>query len=274
MLARTLVPALILYCIGLYILPHVVRFKLNHRLTAANYMGQHIPTAMGSFIWLIVVLSYFLNTILGTYSSSEFGPYVVVLSVITFIGWLDDTIGDRDVKGLRGHWRTWRQQGVFTTGALKLWGTGMMALWMCSHISPTLPLAILHGGLIMLMTNTMNLLDLRPGRMLKVVLIFILLIVLSTTFVDYIPWLLPIIIAVVLVFRKELRGELMLGDTGANLLGFAIGVTLCVATPIWLQVITVILTALLHWLTERHSLTHIIAKHKWLHWFDHLGRAQ
>lgn len=148
-----------------------------------------------------------------------------------------------------------------------------MALWMASFLATSWSLTAWYIVLIMLMTNTMNLLDLRPGRVSKVMMLLCGAMIICGLFSEVVRWLFPIVLAAAILFRQEIKAKLMLGDTGANLIGFALGVSICQACPLWFQMFIVLMTSALHWLAEKQSLTQTIAKHKWLHWLDQLGRA-
>jgi UDP-N-acetylmuramyl pentapeptide phosphotransferase/UDP-N-acetylglucosamine-1-phosphate transferase len=65
----------------------------------------------------------------------------------------------------------------------------------------------------------------------------------------------------------------MLGDTGANYLGFALGCWLVMFAPEWLQLLSICLLVYLHWYAEKSSITKAIEHNRVLQWIDRLGRV-
>jgi hypothetical protein len=91
-------------------------------------------------------------------------------------GAVDDLTESGSSKGLRGHLGA-LAHGQVTTGALKIVGIGAGGLVAAALLVPQsrLPVRLadvaVSGGLIAGAANLANLLDLRPGRLLKVVLL-------------------------------------------------------------------------------------------------------
>lgn len=138
-------------------------------------------------------------------------------------GALDDLAGAATVKGLRGHLGALRR-GDVTTGALKvvvLGATGLLAcVWSDRRAGRGLGAATLTGAaLVAGSANLANLLDLRPGRALKAALACGLPLA-----VRGVPAAAAVSGAGAAVLADDLRGRSMLGDTGANPLGAAVGI--------------------------------------------------
>ncbi|XCB30158.1 hypothetical protein RQN30_01555 [Arcanobacterium hippocoleae] len=128
--------------------------------------------------------------------------------------------------------------------------------------------------------NLLNLLDLRPGRALKAGVIFVLPAMLlgrsNAGNANHAPELSLGLIAVSAAgLPKDLKGETMLGDLGANALGGAIGVLIADAcnvsktAKLGAAAVLVGLTAL----SEKISFSQIIENTPVLREFDQLGRA-
>src|SRR5690606_30662958 len=135
-------------------------------------------------------------------------------------------IGDRSIKGLRGHIRALVRQGSWTTGLVKAIGTLAASLWLSLNVG--LWQSALTGVFAILVmtlsTNAMNLFDLRPGRALKVYIVgFLIVIATATEPTEAFIMMLPMIAGAVVLLPADLKGHSMLGDTGANLLGFSLG---------------------------------------------------
>ena len=134
-------------------------------------------------------------------------------------GSYDDVAGarqeERGVKGVRGHLSALRR-GQVTAGTVKIVAVGAGALVAAALMTPRSPLdVVLRAGVVAGTANLLNLLDLRPGRALKVGL--------AAGAALSQPG--PAAAAGVLL-PDDLGERTMLGDAGANALGAVLGVGL------------------------------------------------
>ncbi len=273
-----------------WLLRPVFQFLRLHGVTAANYRKKEIPSAMGIYLWLLLFVYHFLSALVSMLGSARpdglflgFGmlgravlPHSLFFAAATAVfvaGWIDDSLGDKRVKGLKGHIGIWLKNRTFTTGLFKLTVIVMSAIWLVSSLSGGFAEKAVSVLLIALMTNTLNLLDLRPGRTIKA--FFLLLILLAAVGVSlvWIGYLIPFICGALFLLPVDLRADAMLGDTGANLLGFAAGSAFALASPLWANIAAALVLSLLHWIAERRSLTELIEKNRWISWLDRLGRT-
>lgn len=267
-----------LAAIGRMALPATIRFLLRHRLTATNYAGDVIPTGTGALLAVLAASLYGSAAALhaiGLVSAdtlrsveTEMAAYMLVFAV----GWTDDLIGDRSVKGFGGHWRSFRETGTLSTGALKAAGVGLAALWIVRGGTVWWEAAV-DWTTIVLSANALNLLDVRPGRAWKTFYAGAALLAIADPAWSRSVWLLPGAAGGAALFSGDLKGKHMLGDSGANLLGFSLGCSIAGAAPWWLQTGALIVLAAMHRTAETGSITAWIERHKWLRWFDRLGRA-
>ncbi|WP_075958963.1 hypothetical protein [Ornithinimicrobium sp. CNJ-824] len=137
-------------------------------------------------------------------------------------GGLDDLAGDGSARGLGGHLRALRD-GRPTTGALKVVALGVAGLLAVAPADArvpggTGPHTLAGAGVVAGAANLANLLDLRPGRALKVALTAALPLVAGGQ-----PAAAAVSGAGLVVLPDDLAGRTMLGDTGANPLGAAVG---------------------------------------------------
>ncbi|WP_395092713.1 hypothetical protein [Armatimonas sp.] len=219
-------------------------------LVRPNFQKKPIPAATG--------LSFLL----------PLACYPPLWPAIAFgvLGLADDLWGDRTVGGFRGHLKS-LFSGKPTTGALKLFGGGAVALTYAGFLFPHKPLAVaVAAGVIALSANTLNLLDLRPGRAFFGFSLLWLpaLIVAPLTFTDL--W--PLVIVLMIEWWADARASAMLGDTGSNLLGALAGIFLVQSLPLIGQAVLVVLLLALNLAAERLSLSAVIEKTRWLHWLD------
>ncbi len=254
-----------------------LRFLIAHGLVCDNYKGEVIPAGTGLVIWLIMLLSYWASSWFQlpwlVLDAFEHIQYILALTIIFVTGWIDDRIGDRYVKGLKGHMNRLIKNGIMTTGLIKAGMTAILTLWIVSGYSTSLSGVVLYFLLITLTTNAINLLDLRPGRAMKGFIIGGVVIIVAGIWQTAVSLLLPLMIGVILLLPSDLRAKSMLGDAGANILGFALGFTLVLAAPSWLQWIAAVVLIIVHWIAERSSLTKLIERNRILNWFDQLGRV-
>jgi UDP-N-acetylmuramyl pentapeptide phosphotransferase/UDP-N-acetylglucosamine-1-phosphate transferase len=117
----------------------------------------------------------------------------------------------------------------------------------------------------------MNLFDLRPGRCIKVFLVLYLALIIFSGV--YYPVFLPIAGAIAAYFPFDLKGRVMMGDAGSNVLGITLGIMALYGLGLWAKAVIVVLLIGLHVLTEKYSLSAIIQNNVWLRRLDDLGRS-
>jgi len=263
------------------LLPIVRIIHRRLKLVAANYRGDFIVCGMGTYLWLLLFLYPFMAS--SDYlTRDEFHTGVTLMlilmscTLIVIVGGLDDLLGDKNVKGLRGHWDALWHRRTITTGILKAVTTFAMAMLIVLETANGWAEGLLQASLIALMTNTINLLDVRPGRALKGYFAFVaILLTCGYGFAaSCLPLLVPMLVGSAILFVPDVRGKLMLGDSGANLLGFALGCCFVLGSPAWLQLLMLLVLALLHVAAERGSLSESITRSRILSWLDRLGRLK
>jgi UDP-GlcNAc:undecaprenyl-phosphate GlcNAc-1-phosphate transferase len=226
-------------------------------LERCNFQGRPIGSA-GGLLFLI-----------GAAWAAHFGGLVDVLlaagaAAFGLLGLIDDRWGDHSYKGLGGHLRA-AGAGKLTTGLVKAVGGGLVALGVAWVLRPG-PWALLSGALIALCANLANLLDLRPLRTLK--LFWAGSLATSAWAPPFLLFLLGLSIPYAFL---EARRKVMLGDTGSNTLGAALGLSGAWILPLWAQGALVALLVLFHAWAERHSLTAWIEAHPWAKAIDRWG---
>ncbi|WP_209123106.1 hypothetical protein [Alkalihalobacillus sp. BA299] len=240
--------------------------------TANNFLQQSIPYSIGVF----VLYSYIIFAIFSPWDNDLFsGISIIYLIGIWLIGLIDDVIGDRSPKGLKGHIYQFIRAGVFSTGLLKLTGTLMLTFFWLYLIEPVSLEQWIRYSLILILTpHVMNLFDTRPLRVWKVsllhVAIFIPYVVVNVSFSYYLFLLTFLFIFYVL----EGHAVAMLGDNGATLVGGIIAIITISYAPIHQQYIMVLLLVLLTVVAERISITKWIEKHPLMKIVDRWGLSE
>jgi hypothetical protein len=195
---------------------------------------------------------------------------------IAFLGFLDDSLGRGEQaatpRGWRGHWAALRA-GSLSTGAIKAIGALALAAYVVSGRGLEDWRYLADVALLILATNLFNLLDLRPGRAEKgLVLLGTGLCIGVWTFAPL--ELLGIFVGPALVGAWLTLGErAMLGDTGSNLIGAIAGVWLLTALGADARLIALAVVAALTIYGELRSISKTIESVPPLRWLDSLGRA-
>lgn len=207
------------------------------------------------------------------------------------LGALDDLIGDASSKGLGGHLAA-LCRGRVTTGAVKVLGLGGTGL-LVALAGPaargvragTRPLVadrggrrdvthILEAGQVLVdagvvagSANLVNLLDLRPGRALKATLLLGAPLAVSGSRPAAV-----VVGSALAALPRDLAGQAMLGDTGANALGALLGSAAVVRLPRparWAVFTGLVVLTLA---SERVSFTAVIDRTPVLRAIDRWGR--
>ncbi|TQQ84703.1 glycosyl transferase [Peptacetobacter hominis] len=237
-----------------------------------NYKGDMIPVSMGIvFIPMLTINAILLASVVRSIENAAY-IFIFVSAVFSmaFAGIMDDIIGNRNVSGLKGHFKS-LFKGKLTTGGFKALFGGFIGILVSVFFSENLLELCLNTLVIALSTNLMNLMDLRPGRAIKVYLVIMIpMIITLTGFVKVLPFLLvPNVLA---YFNEDLKARCMMGDAGSNVLGISIGILMVMGYTNDVKIAWLIFLVLIHILTEKYSLTKIIENNKVLNFIDRLGR--
>lgn len=188
-------------------------------------------------------------------------------AVVFLAGVVDDGFGG-EVRGLRGHLRA-LLAGRVTTGGLKL----VTAVVAAAITVAWTPREHLWANILALVTiagctNVWNGLDVAPGRAVKGFLVVAVVLLL----VDARAFLLICTGAAAAALVPDVREKGMLGDSGANLLGFLAGAEIVRRLPEpWLIVAALVVIGL-NLLAETVTFSRTIDAIPPLRWLDRLGR--
>lgn len=182
-------------------------------------------------------------------------------------GLYDDLAGGSDSKGLRGHLSA-LGRGEVTSGTVKVGIIGATGLAGAAMVSERTFDTLVGGAAVAGHANLLNLLDLRPGRAIKVALLHAPAVLRG-------PAAAPAAAALgaaAALLPDDLAERAMLGDAGANALGAVLGLALVAregraARLVHLGVVTGLTLA-----SEKVSFTEVIQRTPVLRELDELGR--
>ncbi len=237
---------------------------------ATNYSGEKIPLGYGIIFTLNLSLILVTGALLNYYSTVQVYYLLSLILPMAFVGILDDTLGDKKYQGFKGHFKSLLLNYKLTTGAIKAILGSYIIFFINFYWNQNWFDIILNTLLILFMSNFINLLDLRPGRALKVSL----LILLSILFFSSESYLLVIAIIITIVYALDfdLKGKGMMGDVGANVLGVLVGGLLVQNLQLEQKVLVIVLLLVIHIYSEFNSLSLLIKQNKILKYIDKLGR--
>jgi UDP-N-acetylmuramyl pentapeptide phosphotransferase/UDP-N-acetylglucosamine-1-phosphate transferase len=272
----------------------VCRSLVELGLTQKNYRGQPVAFPAGIAIVLAAFLSLVpLSLIQELAGSTVFKPGVETALIyvvgVAFLGLLDDLIGSGVLargrrlaeegaqapaplpRGWRGH-ASAVLSGRLSTGVLKALGSLGLALFVLRDSGRTKPEYLLAVALVVLTTNLFNLLDLRPGRSAKALVLLGTLLTVASTDVNPL-WALGLFVGpIVALLPLDLRERGMLGDTGSNAIGAVAGLWLVLTLSTTAQAIALAIVLLITVYGEFRSISAFIDRTPGLRHLDSLGR--
>lgn len=250
-----------------------IKLLRNTGCTLKNYRGFEVVFGMGIVFVPIVITSLALTMMLYNSVSLIYTPYLFAVCAIGFAGLLDDLIGNKNIKGFKNHIKSFIK-GDLTTGFIKAFIGMISSIIISFGISKNIFDFVLNIFNIALFTNALNLMDLRPGRCIKVFLFlgFILLV----TGLSEIFALLPLIImltASIIYINYDLKEICILGDTGSNILGITLGYFSSLAFDSTSKIIIFFALFTVNAIAEKFSITKLISNNRVLNYLDNLGRS-
>jgi UDP-GlcNAc:undecaprenyl-phosphate GlcNAc-1-phosphate transferase len=203
-------------------------------LARENFRGRRVAFPSGAVLVACSLLALAPLAILDDRADldlldPELRRWAVYILGVAFLGLLDDALGRGSAidspRGWRGHARA-LVGGGFSTGAIKAAGALALAAYAASGRGREGLDYIADLALLLLATNLFNLVDLRPGRVEKLLAALLAGLCLGAWTVAPLD-LLGIFIGPLLVGAWfTLRERAMLGDTGSYLAGAVGGIAL------------------------------------------------
>jgi UDP-N-acetylmuramyl pentapeptide phosphotransferase/UDP-N-acetylglucosamine-1-phosphate transferase len=252
-------------------------------LQRENYRGHRLPVATGLVIVFATLVVAVVQVLLLRLEVVD-GPTqeVAVRSLrqacllafgLGLLGFVDDVADDTTSRGYRGHLRE-LAHGRLTTGGLKLIGTPIVAIMALNGFGVDGGGDLLLGAIIVaLAANVGNLLDRAPGRTIKATALAGVVIALVVTLDAAYAGPAAIVGAGLGMLLPDMREWGMLGDTGANVLGGAIGFALAMERGLWERLVILVVLLALNAAAEFVSFSKVIDRTPPLRWVDRLGRS-
>ena len=161
---------------------------------------------------------------------------------------------------------------MLSTGAIKAAGTLGLAVFVLWGSGLSTAEYLLAVGVLVVATNLFNLLDLRPGRSAKALVLVGAALVIGST--DVHPmWTVALFLGPILILLPlDLREVGMLGDTGSNVIGAVAGLWLVLTLSVTAQAIALGVMAAITVYGEFRSIAEVIDRTPGLRHLDSLGR--
>ena len=269
------------FAISLFLVPAGARGLCDAGLVRENYRGSRLAFPLGAVLATAALVTLAPLAFLDDRADldlldPELRRWLPYLLGIAFLGFLDDALGQGErattPRGWRGHWAALRA-GSLSTGAIKAIGALALAAYVVSGRGLEDWLYIADVALLILATNLFNLLDLRPGRAEKGLVLLGAGLCLGAWTLEPLE-LLGIFAGPVLVGAwLTLREKAMLGDTGSNLIGAVAGVWLLTTLGGEARLVALAVVLGLTIYGELRSISKTIDSVPPLRWLDSLGRA-
>jgi hypothetical protein len=268
--------------IALAIVPAGVRGLADAGLVRTNFRGATVAFPLGAILVTAALVSLAPLAFLDDRADldllePDLRRWITFVIGVAFLGFLDDSLGrgqeEGTPRGWRGHAQALRH-GRLSTGAIKALGAVALAAYVVSGTGREVPGYLADVALLVLATNLFNLLDLRPGRAEKALILLGAGLCLGGWTAQPIE-LLGIFAGPILVGAWfTLRERAMLGDTGSNLLGAVAGVWLLTSLGESGRLIALVVLAALTIFGEFRSISKVIESVPPLRWLDSLGRVE
>jgi UDP-GlcNAc:undecaprenyl-phosphate GlcNAc-1-phosphate transferase len=269
------------FALAALMVPAGVRGFVDAGLVRDNYRGRSLAFPLGAVLATIALVALaplaFLNDRADLdLLDPELRRWIPYLLGVAFLGFLDDSLGQgtqsNAPRGWRGHAQALRE-GRLSTGAIKAIGALALAAYVVSGRGLQSFEYLADVALLILATNLFNLLDLRPGRAEKALVLLGLGLCIGAWTAEPVE-LLGIFFGPILVGARFTLGErAMLGDTGSNLVGAIAGVWLLTTLDESGRLIALAVVAAITIYGELRSISKAIESIPPLRSLDSLGRV-
>jgi UDP-N-acetylmuramyl pentapeptide phosphotransferase/UDP-N-acetylglucosamine-1-phosphate transferase len=280
------IPLLIAFFVALLGAPVLLRGLQEAGFVRTNYAGREVPVPSGILIPLAAFVALGISAPLDRLLNDDIlggaglvGVMIYIIGVC-LLGAIDDLLGTpviegglgrQDPRGVRGHAKA-TFSGGFSTGAVKAVGSLGLAAFAMGLIVPGDLEYLLAIALVVVTTNLFNLLDLRPGRALKVFFVVAIGLCIGAWTLEPV-WLTGVFLgSLPVLLYYDLGEQGMLGDTGSNAIGAIAGVWMVLTLSPTAQVVALSVVVLITLYGEFRSISQLIDRTPVLRFLDRLGR--
>lgn len=276
------VPFAASFAFALVLVPYGVRGLEGAGRRRENYRGRSVAVPLGAVLLAASLVTLaplaLLNDRAGLHLlDPELRRWIAFVLGVALLGLVDDTIGRGEAgdspRGWRGHAAA-AMRGELSAGAVKAIGALALAAYVVSGRGRHELDYLADLALLLLATNLFNLLDLRPGRAEKaLVLLGVGLCVGAATVAPL--ELMGLFLGPILVGAWfTLCERAMLGDAGSNLIGAIAGVWLLTTLDETGRLIALGVIAALTVYGEFRSISAVVDRVPLLRHLDSLGRVK
>lgn len=242
-----------------------------------NFHGRNVSLLGGIALAGMLAATHIINAARGDRYSARIALAAAGSAAAGFYDDMsDEQTRNKNTKGLHGHIGALKE-GRLSPGLIKMFALITIGLWTAK---PRRDLVdwVAEAGVIAGGANLVNLVDLRPGRALKVASLAAL-----AGFVSVAGekdntarrWRALLNLEnIAAAFPLDLREITMLGDAGANALGATLGATWAQGRTRGAKLVALIVIAALTLASEKVSFSKVIENTPWLKALDNLGRRQ
>jgi UDP-GlcNAc:undecaprenyl-phosphate GlcNAc-1-phosphate transferase len=268
--------------IAVAVVPAALRELERRGLVGENYRGARVAFPAGLAAVAASLIALGPAAVADHASGGDVWPAIgapvgiagIALYVlgVAVLGLIDDLVGAGDERGWRGHARA-TAAGGFSPGFLKAAGAAGLALFVLAGSALDTGDYLLAAAVLVLATNFFNLLDLRPGRSLKALVLVAAGLTIGSMDLDPLLQLGLFAGPLIVLLPFDLRERGMLGDTGSNVAGAVAGLWLVLTldTTGLVIALAVIGTATIY--GEFRSISRLIERTPGLRHLDSLGRS-
>lgn len=240
------------------------------RLRVTNHRGVRVPAVLG--LWLLGFGAASTLAVGAVDGLTGAGVVAAAGCLLVAIAGLVDDLAPPGPRGIRAHLAALVRRHV-STGIVKLVVLTAAAVWCVGVVPSRATLARLVGVVLVAgSANVVNGLDVRPGRALRFSLPVAAALV-GVVAWDHHPAFPGIALGTLVLLPWDTGERAMLGDAGANLVGFALGLaafhavhgTALAAAAVGIVAVNVV--------AETVTLSRVIDALAPLRWYDRLGRV-
>jgi UDP-GlcNAc:undecaprenyl-phosphate/decaprenyl-phosphate GlcNAc-1-phosphate transferase len=270
-------PFIVALAVAVVLAPAARRTLLAGRHVRENYRGAPLAFPFGFVIIASAAVALVPLALLQRLGDSdvfrpELGPIAVYVLGVGALGFVDDALSGSS-RGWRGHGKA-VAGGALSTGALKAAGALGLAMYALEAMGygRTDGNWLLAVAVLVLATNLFNLLDLRPGRSLKVFVVLGVLLMLAAWDTTALGALGLFVAPALVVGVYDVRETVMMGDAGSNVVGALAGwwMVLLMSTAAQIVALVVLLAITLY--GEFRSISELVDRVPLLRRLDSVGR--